>query len=70
MHLLKRKSTGLKSLKNLKLFNVIENIPQSLNKKKYLEIEEQLKLFGKEINIPADHLDFVLWYKEAGEVFK
>lgn len=57
-------------LKNLKLFNVIENIPQSLTRKKYLEIEEQLKLFGKEINIPADHLDFVLWYKEAGEVFK
>jgi N-glycosylase/DNA lyase len=57
-------------LKNLKLFNVIEKIPESITKKKYLEIEDQLKAFANEIKIPVDHLDFVLWYKEAGEVFK
>ncbi len=57
-------------LKNLKIFNVIEEIPASFTRKKYLEIEEQLKLFGKDIKVPTDHLDFVLWYKEAREVFK
>ncbi|MFH0975013.1 MAG: N-glycosylase/DNA lyase [Spirochaetota bacterium] len=57
-------------LKNLKLFDVIKKIPDSITRKKYLEMEEQLKIFAKEIKIPADHLDFVLWYKEAGEVFK
>jgi N-glycosylase/DNA lyase len=57
-------------LKNLKLFDVIEKIPESITKKKYFEIEDQLKAFANEIKIPVDHLDFVLWYKEAGEVFK
>jgi N-glycosylase/DNA lyase len=57
-------------LRNLKLFDVIEKIPESITRKKYFEIEDQLKKFAKEIKIPVDHLDFVLWYKEAGEVFK
>ncbi|MBN2401045.1 MAG: N-glycosylase/DNA lyase [Spirochaetes bacterium] len=57
-------------LKNLRLFGVIKNIPESITRKKYYEIEDRLKIFSKEINIPVDHLDFVLWYKEAGEVFK
>jgi N-glycosylase/DNA lyase len=57
-------------LKNLKLFNVIEKIPESITRKKYFEIENQLKKFAKDIKIPAGHLDFILWYKEAGEVFK
>jgi N-glycosylase/DNA lyase len=57
-------------LKNLKLFDVIERIPDSITKKTYLEIEDKLKKFAKKIKIPVDHLDFVLWYKEAGEVFK
>ncbi len=57
-------------LKNLKLFKVIEKIPDSITRKTYLEIENKLKKFAKEIKIPVDHLDLVLWYKEAGEVFK
>ena len=57
-------------LKILKLFNVIDKIPDSMTRKKYMEIENQLKAFANKIKIPVDHLDFVLWYKEAGEVFK
>jgi len=57
-------------LKNLKLFNVIEEIPKSITRKNYFDIENKLKAFAGDIRIPADHLDFVLWYKEAGEVFK
>lgn len=57
-------------LKNLKLINVIDKVPDSITRKKYFEIEDKMKVFAKEINIPVDHLDFVLWYKEAGEVFK
>ncbi len=57
-------------LKNLKLYGVIDKIPKNLNKKNYLEIERKMKKFSKKINIPISHLDFVLWYKERGKIFK
>lgn len=57
-------------LKNLKLMGVINKLPDSLTKNTYLEIEEKMKKFSKRINIPLDYLDFVLWCKETGEVFK
>ena len=57
-------------LKNLKSFEVITEIPSSLSKKKYLEIEKKMRKFAKEINIPMNHLDLLLWYKETGEIFK
>lgn len=57
-------------LKNLKLFGVIDRIPKNLNKKIYLEIERKMDEFSKKINIPISHLDFVLWYKERGKIFK
>ena len=57
-------------LKNLKLLGIIEEIPKSLSRKKYLEIEKGMKDFAEKICIPMSHLDFVLWYKETGNVFK
>lgn len=57
-------------LKNLKAMGVIREIPESLTKKKYLEIEKKMRDFSKGIGIPMGHLDLVFWYKEAGEVFK
>lgn len=57
-------------LKNLKLFDAIEDIPKTLGRKKYLEIEDKMREFSKKISIPLSHLDFVFWYKEAGEIFK
>lgn len=57
-------------LKNLKLLEVIDEIPPNLSRKKYLEIEEKMREFSVAIDIPMPHLDLLLWYKEAGEVFK
>ncbi len=57
-------------LRNLAELNVIEEIPKSLTVKKYYEIEEKMKKYSKYANINMDELDLVLWYKEAGEVFK
>jgi N-glycosylase/DNA lyase len=57
-------------LKNLVLLGVIPDVPNTLSKKKYLEIEEKMKELSREIKIPAAHLDLLLWYKEAGEIFK
>jgi N-glycosylase/DNA lyase len=57
-------------LKNLKKYGVIKEIPKNLSLKKYLIIEEKMRDFSKKLEIPLDHLDLVLWYKETGEVFK
>jgi len=57
-------------LKNLYKIGIIEKIPTSLSKNKYLDIENKMRKFAKKIDIPLEHLDFVLWYKETGEVFK
>jgi N-glycosylase/DNA lyase len=57
-------------LKNMKLLGVIDEIPGSITEKVYLSLEKKLAEFSKSSKIPMDHLDFVLWYKEAGEVFK
>jgi N-glycosylase/DNA lyase len=57
-------------LKNLALLGVIEEVPSSPTKKMYLEIERRMTAFSAQAKIPMGHLDLLLWYKEAGEVFK
>ncbi|MFW5945729.1 MAG: N-glycosylase/DNA lyase [Candidatus Natronoplasma sp.] len=57
-------------LKNLVGLGIIEEEPKTLTKKKYLEIEEKMKRFSEEIDIPLGHLDLVLWHKETGHIFK
>jgi len=57
-------------LKNLNRLGVIKEIPKSLSKAKYLQIEKKMIEFSKQIDIPLSHLDLLLWYKETGEIFK
>ncbi len=57
-------------LKNLVLLGVINEMPKSLSPKRYLEIERLMKEFSLFAAIPLDHLDFVLWYRETGDIFK
>ena len=57
-------------LKNLALLGVINEAPSTLSKRLYLETEGKMKQFSREAMIPMGHLDLLLWYKEAGEVFK
>ncbi len=57
-------------LKNMVLLGIIDEIPKNINRKVYLDFEDKLRKYSVKNNIPLEHLDFVLWYKEAGEVFK
>lgn len=57
-------------LKNLQKLGVIEELPKTLGPKQYLEIEEKMKEYCKFVKIPMDEMDLLLWYKEAGEIFK
>ncbi len=57
-------------LKNLKELGVIGEIPKSLTKKKYLEVETKMKGFADGIGIKLDELDLLMWSKETGLIFK
>jgi N-glycosylase/DNA lyase len=57
-------------LKNLKNLKVISEVPESLSRTKYLDIEKRMAAFSKQVHIPLSHLDLLLWYKETGEIFK
>ncbi len=57
-------------LRNLKNFNVIDEIPKTLSEKKYYEIENKMKQFSKDINISLGYLDFIFWYNATNELFK
>lgn len=57
-------------LRCLKKYKVIKDIPYNLSKKKYIEIENNMRKFSKKVNVPLSHLDFLFWYLEKKEIFK
>jgi N-glycosylase/DNA lyase len=57
-------------LKNLLKYKVISNIPKTLTKKNYLNIEKEMLSFSNKIDIPMEHLDLLFWSIQTGEVFK
>lgn len=50
--------------------NIISEIPETLDKKSYLDIEQKMLQFSKEIDIPMEALDLLFWYQSKGEFFK
>ncbi len=57
-------------LKNLVKLKVLKDMPKTLTKKNYLEIEERFEAFADEIGIPMDELDLLFWSMETGRIFK
>jgi N-glycosylase/DNA lyase len=57
-------------LKNLVSYGVIREIPQYLNRKRYLDIEAKMVQFAKKVDVPLSHLDLLFWSMETGEIFK
>jgi len=57
-------------IRNLKLIGVLEEIPNSLSRTRYLDIEKRMMEFSRAVQIPMSYLDLVMWYKETGEIFK
>lgn len=57
-------------LENLKEYGVIEKMPETLTKKAYLEIENEMRSFAKLVKIPLDELDLLFWSEETGMIFK
>jgi N-glycosylase/DNA lyase len=57
-------------LRNLVKLHVIPEIPVSITKKRYLDMEEKLRIFANKIGIPMGELDLLFWSKETGWIFK
>ena len=57
-------------LKNLVVYGIIKEVPKTITKNIYLDMEKKMMDFSKKIKIPMDQLDFLLWYKEAKDIFK
>ena len=57
-------------LKNMKKFSIITEIPKSITKKAYYYLENDLRGFATNKNIPMDALDLLFWSLETGEIFK
>lgn len=57
-------------LKNLVKVNIVDEVPKNLTPKKYLEIEEKMRIFCQKIGINMDQLDLLFWSEETGEIIK
>lgn len=57
-------------LKNLLKCGVINEIPKSINRQKYTEIENKFEQFSKAVGIPMDELDLLFWSFETGIILK
>ncbi|MBQ3834060.1 MAG: N-glycosylase/DNA lyase [Elusimicrobia bacterium] len=57
-------------LRNLKFYNAIDDIPQTLTPKIYLQIEQKMVKFCNDIKIPMAHMDLLLWAMQTGGIFK
>lgn len=57
-------------LRSLHEFGIIDSPKPPSTRKKYLETEEKMKDFAKEIDIDFDDLDLLLWSNKTGEILK
>lgn len=57
-------------LRNLHRLGVIREVPNSISRKQYLEIERRFSKFAVSLGIALDELDLVFWSLETGEIRK
>jgi len=57
-------------LRNLVSAGVLDEMPETLTKRTYLDIEEKMREFSDRIRVPMPALDLTFWYDGAGEIFK
>jgi N-glycosylase/DNA lyase len=57
-------------LRTLYEYGMIKEMPNSLNKKKYLDYEQKFIEFAGQLNINMDELDLLLWSMKNGQIMK
>ncbi|MBN1324334.1 MAG: N-glycosylase/DNA lyase [Methanotrichaceae archaeon] len=57
-------------LRNLLRLGAVHEMPSSLSRSRYLEVEARMRELSLRTAIPMGDLDLLLWYRETGEIFK
>ena len=57
-------------VRSLQFLGIIGEVPDSLSRRRYFEIEKTMMEFSRAVQIPMSYLDLVMWYMETGEIFK
>jgi N-glycosylase/DNA lyase len=57
-------------LRTLHEYKMIEELPKSLTRKRYLQYGENLFEFGRKLEINCDELDLLLWSMKTGKIMK
>jgi N-glycosylase/DNA lyase len=57
-------------LENLKRYKILRQIPSSMGKKAYVDIENKIRKFARHVKIPLEELDLLFWSRQTGFIFK
>ncbi len=57
-------------LRILEDWDVIECVPKTLTRNRYLSIEEEVKKLADKIQLPPGEIDLYLWYMATGRILK
>ncbi len=57
-------------LRTLVEAGVLDELPKTLTRKAYLDIEQKVLAYARRLGIPPDALDLVMWSAKTGRVFK
>jgi len=57
-------------LRNLVALGVLDAVPASLSRRRYLEIEDAMVRAADALGIPVQELDLLMWCKETSDLFK
>ncbi len=58
------------TLRILNEWNVIECVPDTLTRKRYLSIEEKVESLADEVSLDLGEIDLYLWYLATGGILK
>src|SRR3989344_5217008 len=51
-------------------FRVVDAVKMPLNRERYRELENKLRVFSNELGIPMDEIDLLLWSRKNGKIMK
>jgi N-glycosylase/DNA lyase len=57
-------------LRWMKLLGAIKEVPRSLTRRRYVELEQRFITLAEELGLKLEALDLLLWYASTGEVLK
>jgi len=57
-------------LRNVVRHRIVGRMPRTLTPRRYVAIEDRMRVFASDVGIPLGALDLLFWSRETGEIFK